>query len=382
MLERFYTDACGSVGIGSVAGALKYLPVVGSSFGRLRSRQLPPELVSKTRTFAGPAIRRSLDAWRTHGDSTKAVRRSRAFSDRWGAAMVRAGFGRATHVFSMLGEGGPFLAEAKSRGLTVISEVYILLSTLRIVAAERRAFPEWEPAEDPEAIEEMEQSAREGLLSNSDFFVCPSPAVRDDLVANWGVDGARVAVVPYGVDPRWLELESRPQPRRVLFVGTADLRKGIHYLAMAAERLAAAGKSCEFRVAGHVMPQVAARPECQQLNFLGRVPRTRIQEEFQQADVFVLPSLAEGSAEVTYEALAAGLPVITTAASGSVVRNGIDGRIVSERNVRSLTAAIAETVSDRRRRDEMATAARARAAEYTWPLYGERLLHALASFDS
>jgi hypothetical protein len=135
MLERFYTDACGSVGFGAMTAGLRHLPLVGSSFARLGSRQLPAELVAKTRTFAGPAIRNIVDAWRTNGDMTKALRRSRAFSERWGAAMVRAGFGQATHVFSMLGEGGPFLAEAKRRGLTVVSEIYILLSTLRIVAA-------------------------------------------------------------------------------------------------------------------------------------------------------------------------------------------------------------------------------------------------------
>jgi len=62
---------------------------------------------------------------------------------------------------------------------------------------------------------------------------------------------------------------------------------------------------------------------CRSLSFLGRVPRDRIHEEFQTADLFVLPTLAEGSAEVTYEALAAGLPVITTKSAGSVVRDGI-----------------------------------------------------------
>ena len=48
--------------------------------------------------------------------------------------------------------------------------------------------------------------------------------------------------------------------------------------------------------------------------------------------MFVLPSLAEGSAEVTYEAIAAGVPVVTTRAAGSVVRDGIEGRIVPERD--------------------------------------------------
>ena len=46
------------------------------------------------------------------------------------------------------------------------------------------------------------------------------------------------------------------------------------------------------------------------------------------ADVFVFPSLFEGSAVVTYEALAAGLPSVVTPSAGSVVRDGVEGFIV------------------------------------------------------
>jgi glycosyltransferase involved in cell wall biosynthesis len=148
---------------------------------------------------------------------------------------------------------------------------------------------------------------------------------------------------------------------------------------MAAEKLAAKNTSLEFRVAGNVAPRISARPECRRLKFLGRVPRDQIAGEYQQADVFVLPSLAEGSAEVTYEALAAGLPVITTRASGSVVRDRVEGRIVPERDPAALADAIEQVVGDRALRDRMAVAARARARDYTWPRYGERLIGALRS---
>jgi len=59
--------------------------------------------------------------------------------------MVRSGFGEATHLYSMLGECAPLLVAAKDRGLRVVSEIYILLSTERILAAERKQFPDWEP---------------------------------------------------------------------------------------------------------------------------------------------------------------------------------------------------------------------------------------------
>jgi glycosyltransferase involved in cell wall biosynthesis len=91
----------------------------------------------------------------------------------------------------------------------------------------------------------------------------------------------------------------------------------------------------------------------------------------------VLPSLAEGSAETTYEALACGVPVVTTLEAGSVVRDGIEGRIVPSRDPEALASAIAEIVQDRQKRERMSRAARERARDYTWERYGERLLAAL-----
>jgi glycosyltransferase involved in cell wall biosynthesis len=277
----------------------------------------------------------------------------------------------------MLGEGGPFLAEAKRRGLRVVSEVFILLSTERILAEERKRFADWEPdVPDYEALR-RELKSENALLTCSNFFVCPSEAVRDDLVANWGVERSRSVVVPYGVNPEWLQMTPRPVRGRVLFAGTAELRKGIHYFAKAAEDLKSRGYVYDFRVAGSVTPRIAQRSETRHLSFLGRIPRHKIGEEFLAADVFVLPSLAEGSAEVTYEALAAGLPVVTTAAAGSVVRDGVEGFIVRERDPTALAEAIARIVEDRGLRERMSKAARSRARDYTSDCYGERLIVAL-----
>ena len=61
--------------------------------------------------------------------------------------------------------------------------------------------------------------------------------MRDDLVQNFGLPSERAAVVPYGVNPELFSVRNEPVRGRILFAGTADLRKGIHYLAMAAEKL-------------------------------------------------------------------------------------------------------------------------------------------------
>jgi glycosyltransferase involved in cell wall biosynthesis len=158
------------------------------------------------------------------------------------------------------------------------------------------------------------------------------------------------------------------------------LRKGIHYLGFAADKLFARNFRGEFRIAGNALASVKSQKACRHLNFLGRTSPEKIAEEFACADIVVLPSLAEGSAGVIYEALAAGLPIVTTPEAGSVVRDGIEGRIVPSRDPETLANVIAEIVEDRQKRERMAHAARERAQEFTWERYSERLITALKSF--
>ena len=94
-------------------------------------------------------------------------------------------------------------------------------------------------------------------------------------------------------------------------------------------------------------------------------------------DVLVLPTLCEGSATVTYEALASGVPVITTENSGSVVREGIDGFVVPIRDAVSLAEKIELLCDDSGLRLQMADAARTRLSEISLAAYAERLLRVL-----
>jgi glycosyltransferase involved in cell wall biosynthesis len=382
MFERFYTDVCGNVGWGRWLTAFSRLPLIGRKLRTLANRRIPEAIRSDTVTFAGPNIAwfwRSL--WAPEDPTMQfrlQVRRYKALC----ADAAATGFGQATHLYVMLSEFTPLMRAAKAHGLTVVSEIYILLSTHRLMAEERHRFPGWDS--DPPDLDGVKREFGwdDSPMVDVDLCLCPSEAVADDLVENWGVDRTATAIVPYGMNPSWLELEPKTRPGRILFVGTADLRKGIHYLAMAAEKLKSRGRNYEFRVAGNVTDQVRQQPICKHLHFLGRVARDRIQEEFQQADIFVLPSLAEGSAEVTYEALAAGVPLVVTKAAGSVARDGIEGLIIPSRDPGALAEAIEQIVEDRALRDRMAHAARKRARDFTWEKYGERLVEALRQCNS
>ncbi len=177
--------------------------------------------------------------------------------------------------------------------------------------------------------------------------------------------------------------EAHPERGQILFVGEPNLRKGIHYLALAAERLRTRGHAYKFRVAGSVNPAVRQQPVCRYLHFLGRVPRDRIQEEFATADLFVLPTLySEGFGMVRLKSLACGVPVVVTANCAPVVRDGIEGQIVADRDPVALADALAGIVEDRDKRARMSVAARQRARDYTWERYGKQLVRVLRATAS
>jgi glycosyltransferase involved in cell wall biosynthesis len=358
-----------------MASAMEKLGFHNAEVRRLASRRLPPEIVGKTKAFARPNWGRFLT--RPSNDPANALRAELRWQCELGKRMAHSGFGKAQWLHAFLDEFPTLMIAAKETGIKVVSEIYILLSADRLVREERGEFPGWEP-ESPDVVTIINQEIGEhALISRSDYALCPSEAVQEDIVTNFGFPRDRTFVVPYGVSESWFKVRNKPIRGRVLFAGAADLRKGIQYLGLAAEKLSRSGTEFEFRVAGNVQPQVMQQTICRHLNFLGRVPRSQTPSEFEAADVFVLPSLAEGSAGVTYEALAAGVPVITTRAAGSVVRDGVEGRIVPERDPAALATAIQEIVEDRVKRDRMAHAARDRACEYTWERYGNRLVTAL-----
>ena len=380
ILERFYTDITGDLDLGKVLSTGAMLPFPDNPAPRLAERRLPPNIRAKTTTFPSLSLGHVLRRFANRRGPAADFRESMRFSSALGRAMTRCGFGEATHMYSMLGECSPLFAAGKQRGLTVVTEIYIPLSTERIVAQERKNFPDWEPDTPDFAAIRRERGGENALLALTDFAICPSKTARDDLVQNFGFTQERTAIVPYGINPELLSVCNESVRGRVLFAGTAELRKGIHYFAMAAEKLAARGLHYEFRVAGDVQHSVANQKQCRYLTFLGRIPRGEMAREFAAADLFVIPSLAETGPEVNYEALACGVPVVTTPEARGVVRDGIEGRIVRARDPEVLANAIVEIIEDREKRDRMARASRERARDFTWECYGERLVSALKSF--
>jgi glycosyltransferase involved in cell wall biosynthesis len=118
------------------------------------------------------------------------------------------------------------------------------------------------------------------------------------------------------------------------------------------------------------------------VNLVGSVPRSEIEQHFKWADVFLLPSLCEGSATACYEALGYGLPVIATPNTGTVVRDGVEGFIVPVADEKAIADRLLELADCPHIFTRMSDSALKRAAEFSLEKYGERLLNALGVLDN
>jgi glycosyltransferase involved in cell wall biosynthesis len=375
MLARFYTDICADVGplryLGSIwPDRLRPRPVA-----RLLGRRLPPDVPPgivrqvPLASFADAALRPfpNARAW-LNGYAEPA----RPMIDR-----VRAdGFAGADALYTVLVNADlDLVREARARGIRIVHEAMIGPDVGRWVREEQALFPGIEQSLPPEQI--RAGNARDALKYElSDLILVPSGFV-GRAVRGLGADPRRIATVPYGLDEAWLDQVSRPVPGRVLFVGSVGLRKGSHHLAAASRTLERRRVACEVRVVGPCRPEAIRHPALAGPTYVGQVPRSRVIDEFRQADVFVLPTLCEGMARVHLEAMACGVPVITTPNCGAVVRDGVDGFIVPIRDAAAIADKVELLLADRPLRDRMGQNARARAGEFTWARYGERLIGAL-----
>ena len=263
---------------------------------------------------------------------------------------------------------------AKELGLFCIHELIIGADVGRILLEEQQLFPNIElQVENSDNVEDGIQRDQK-KWEVVDKILVPSQYCFDSCI-ELGVAPSKLSIVPYGISEDWLNFPTAPEIGRILFVGQVGLRKGNHYLAEATRSLNKQGFRGNVRVVGPLLVDVE-NPIFQGPNYLGQIPRSLVHKEFCRADIFVLPTLADSFGLVHLEALACGVPVITTPHCGSVIRDGIEGFIVPIRDSKILAERIKQLVEDRQLREQMSQAAKKRAKDFTWSKYSARLLKA------
>jgi glycosyltransferase involved in cell wall biosynthesis len=216
-----------------------------------------------------------------------------------------------------------------------------------------------------EAVEEFELA--DYVFVNSQFSF-------DTFVAE-GYPKEKLVMIPRGFEvTKYRPLPKEDNKFRVVFVGQLCVRKGLKYLLEAWDRLNLL--DAELMLVGHLheeleplMKPYSGRKDVVRFGFVPDPIKL-----YNSATVFVLPSVEEGSAKVTYEAMACGIPVIITPNAGSLARDGKDGFIVPIRQVEPLMEKILYFYNNREAAVEMGREARRHIEIYTWEHYEHTLI--------
>ncbi|WP_417720649.1 glycosyltransferase family 4 protein [Salipiger sp.] len=201
--------------------------------------------------------------------------------------------------------------------------------------------------------------------ARASFVACISDFCRSQLMcfaaaSHW----ERFHIIHCGIDPARYAPPDHAA-KRLLFVGRLAGVKGVPILLDAVDALRGRHPDLRLTLIGDGPDRAALESRAagsgDHVRFLGYRSQDEVAEALRDTDVFVLPSFAEGVPVVLMEAMAAGLPVVTTRIAGvpELVHHGETGLLVAPGDAAALTGALDRLLSDPAERAAMGAAGRA-----------------------
>ena len=243
-----------------------------------------------------------------------------------------------------------------------------------IQAEEAERFPEL--SKSIQAIQEtktkLERKEQELQLADH-FFVASSMTQRSLL--DVGIPTDKISVIPYGAPIDYFTPQPKPDNIfRVIFAGRSTPRKGVHYLLQAWKELKLPDSELVL-VGGNLMPSEWFSSYQDICRHIPSVPHFKLNSYYSSANVLVFPSLVEGFGLVLTEAMACGIPIITTpnTAGPDLITDGVEGFIIPIRDVEALKEKLEWCYLHPQELADMGKKARQKAEQTTWKLYRDRL---------
>jgi len=265
---------------------------------------------------------------------------------------------------------------AKQQGILCLYDLPILFYRMSrdIQTQEANRFPEFASALQAAKEPAWKIERKEQEIQLADHIFVASSFVKNSLLEA-GIKTEKISVIPFGAPIDYFT----PKPHqdnlfRALFVGRIGPRKGVHYLLSAWQELKL--PEAELLLVGlNEFPEGYLEQYKHGVRYVSSVPHTSLNDYYTSAKVFVLPTLVEGLPLVVLEAMACGIPIITTPNSGvtDIITNGVEGLIVPVRDVEGLKEKLEWCYCHPLELAEMGKAARHKAEQLTWNLYRQKL---------
>jgi alpha-maltose-1-phosphate synthase len=215
---------------------------------------------------------------------------------------------------------------------------------------------------------------KEQEIKLADHIFAPSTFVRNSLLEA-GIKLEKISVISFGAPIDYFH----PQPKqdqhfRALFVGRVGPRKGVHYLLQAWQNLKL--PDAELLLIGiNEFPKGWLDQYTENTRHISSLPHALLNQYYSSANVLVLPSLVEGLALVQLEAMACGIPLITTPNAGGsdIVTDGVEGFVIPIRDVEALKEKLEWCYRHPLELAQMGRSARLKAEQLNWARYRHKL---------
>ena len=213
-------------------------------------------------------------------------------------------------------------------------------------------------------------------IEHADHIIAISGHTRERAIAYFGVDPARITVVPHGVDREQFPPAASPPPAAPPFflcVGAGQPQKNLGVALQAFARCADRSTDLRLVVAGRGDSNKTLRHEARRLGvedrvtFAGPVPHADLLRLLHTATALVFPSLVEGFGLPVLEAMSAGCPVICSAIPTLEEVTGDAAEFCDPITPERFAAAMHALLENDARRQALRRAGQARAALFTWP---------------
>lgn len=206
---------------------------------------------------------------------------------------------------------------------------------------------------------------------NSDLIIAVSEFTADQVSYLLEVDRARIRVVPHGVHtPNTTDGAKRENV--ILSVGALQVRKNVGRLVQAFEllsdkswRLVLAGAANGYGAAG-ILEQIQRSPARERIEVTGYLSNSDLERWYSRAKIFAFPSLDEGFGIPVLEAMAHGVPVITSKRSALEEVAGDAALLIDPKNVDELSGAIERLMSSNTMQMDLTARGLVRAAGFSW----------------
>lgn len=214
------------------------------------------------------------------------------------------------------------------------------------------------------------------IWKNADAVISNSEGLRELAKKTGGKK--EIEIIHNGIDTQnyFPNTATRREGEFIITPGASRVtaRKGIKYIIEAVGKLSAQYPNITLKIMGdgdekYNLQNLAKELKIEEkVEFLGRIPHKETPKYYQEASVFVLPSFNEGMSNAMLEALATGLPIISTNTGGAkeLVKDGINGFIVEKENEEDIAKKIIILIENPDFREKMGRESRKIAETMSW----------------